>query len=146
MLRQIQKPCTKQFDPSRPAIPPSTRTVTVVTGYVEIPTVGAGNRGVLAKRNRAKYLEWMRAVLSIRQEDVHLRRTGQPRLRLDVRRSKGLQAETCVETVDVEELRQSRWYQETKRIIDGGYMRHAMRPNRVELTDARCGRRSCSTR
>jgi len=133
MLRQIQT-LYETVRPIKAGDPAINQDVTVVTGYVEIPTVGAGTEASFAKRNRAKYLEWMRAVLSIRQKMVIYIEPANRDFVLDVRRSKGLQAETFVETVDVEELRESRWYQETKRIIDGGYMRHAMRPNRVELT------------
>lgn len=105
--------------------------VTIVTGYVEIPDVPPDTEASFARRTRAQYLEWMRSVLSIRQNMVIFVEESTRDFVTDVR--KGLMSHTTVETVNVEDLRRSKWYRETKRIIDGGYMRHATRPQRVEL-------------
>jgi len=105
--------------------------VTLVTAYVGIDEVPSGTEPSFARRDRARYLNWIRSPLSIRQNMVIFVDESTRDFVVDLRRE--LMPHTVVEVVDVEELRQSAWYAETKRIIDGGYMRHATRPDRVEL-------------
>jgi len=105
--------------------------VTVVTAYVEIADVPADTEASFSKRSRTQYLDWMRSVLSIRQNMVIFVEPANRDFVAAAR--KGLEAHTRIETIDVEALRRSSHYAEVKRIIDGGYMRHATRPARVEL-------------
>lgn len=105
--------------------------VTIVTGYVEIDDVPPDTEASFSRRTRAQYLAWMRSVLSIRQNMAIFVEESTRNFVTSVR--KDLMRHTSVETVDVEELRRSQSYRETKRIIDGGYMRHATRPQRIEL-------------
>lgn len=105
--------------------------VTLVTAYVEIDNVPTDTEGSFTRRSRARYLNWMRSVLSIRQNLMIF--VEEPTRDFVAGVRKELIHHTVVETVNVEELRQCTWYRETKRIIDGGYMRHATRPQRVEL-------------
>jgi hypothetical protein len=117
--------------PVRATDPTVNPDVTLVTAYVEIDDIPSDTEASFARRNRAKYLDWMRSALSIRQNLVIFVEES-TRDFVTALRSE-LAAHTVVKTVDVEALRQSTWYRETKRIIDGGYMQHATRPRRVEL-------------
>jgi hypothetical protein len=105
--------------------------VTVVTAYVEIRDIPPVTEASFSKRSRARYLEWMRSVLAIRQNMVIFVEEENRAFVADAR--KHLLPHTVIETVDVDALRRSTLYAETQRIIEGGYMRHATRPHRVEL-------------
>jgi hypothetical protein len=105
--------------------------VTVVTAYVEIRDVPAVTEASFSKRSPDQYLAWMRPVLSIRQNMVIFVEEANRAFVAEARRH--LEAHTHIETVEVDALRHSRLYAETQRIIDGGYMRQATRPHRVEL-------------
>ena len=107
--------------PVRATAAPVNPDVTLVTAYVGIDDIPSGTEPAFARRNRARYLSWMRSTLSIRQNMMIFVDESTRDFVADAR--KELSASTAVETVDVEALRQSTWYREAKRIIDGGFMR-----------------------
>jgi hypothetical protein len=105
--------------------------VTIVTGYVAIDDVPADTEPAFRRRTRHQYLRWMRSVLSIRANMiVRVEPESMPFVE-DARR--GLAAHTAVTPVSAGALRASPAHAEVARIIAGGYMRGATRPNRIEL-------------
>jgi Bacterial protein of unknown function (HtrL_YibB) len=104
---------------------------TIVTAYVEISDVPPDTEASFVRRSPARYLDWMRSVLSIRQNMVIFVEASNRDFVADAR--KALLPHTVIETVDSEALRRSPRYRDIKRIIDAGYMQHATRPQRIEL-------------
>jgi len=105
--------------------------VTIVTGYVEIDHVPADTEPAFRYRTREHYLRWMRAMLSIRANMVV--RVEPPSIPFVEEARKELSGRTAITPVSADALRASPEHAEIARIIAGGYMRGATRPNRIEL-------------
>jgi hypothetical protein len=105
--------------------------VTIVTGYVHIPDVPPDTEHAFRRRTRQQYLDWMRATLSIRANTMVFVEPETVDVVAEARRE--LAEHTAVRTVSADDLRRSDEHREAARIIAGGYMRHATRPNRIEL-------------
>jgi hypothetical protein len=117
--------------PVRTAAEPINPDVTIVTGYIGLDRVPDDVEHAFRLRTRARYLDWMRSVLAIRQNMIVIVEPQQ--VDFVWKRRLGLVDHTVVETDTPARLSRTQAYREAARIIDGGYMRVATRPNRVEL-------------
>ncbi len=100
--------------------------MTIVTAYVELPKIEGE-----WDRTRETYLEWMRSVLSIKQYMViYVEEANVSFVKLHRRH---VMPYTKIISVDVDRMMASDDYANIKRIIDGRFMSHARRNDRIEL-------------